>query len=193
MERCLGTRSLGGAAFGCSDVWVQAWGCLGAGMFGCRGVRVPRCLGARSLGGAVVGCKGLGCWVQRPRCSGAAAFGCLGLGDSRNPTKSDTAQSRRASTPRYPAVKPSPATAHGTLYQPTEPAAPNLGGRRVAVAARRSRQKSVLCKTGRFSVSGDRRRADAKTAGAPAGSRVCPTYFALESPVGSPPLGRAVD
>ncbi len=79
-----------------------------------------------------------------------------------------------------------PATAAGMIYRPAEPAPTS------AVAARRSRKLSVLCKIGHFGVSGDRRQADAKTADAPAGNRVSPTYFALESPVGSQPLGRAV-
>ncbi len=77
-----------------------------------------------------------------------------------------------------------PATAAGMIYRPAATS---------AVAARRSRKISVLCKIGLFGVSGDRRRADAKTAGAPAGNRVSPTYFALESSVGSQPLGRTVD
>ena len=43
-------------------------------------------------------------------------------------------QSRRAATPRCPAVKIGPATADGTLYRPNKPSAPNIGGRRATVA-----------------------------------------------------------
>jgi len=43
-------------------------------------------------------------------------------------------QTRRAATPRCPAVKIGPATADGTLYRPTKPSAPNIGGRRATVA-----------------------------------------------------------
>ena len=50
-----------------------------------------------------------------------------------------------------------------------------------------------LCKPDHFGVSGDRRWSDAKTAGKPPRIRVSPTYFALESQVGSLSLGGAVD
>jgi hypothetical protein len=116
-------------------------------------------------------------WVEDSKCVAQVRV-------LRNPTKSVT----RPKPPRGNAEVPG--RENRPRHSSTGPQSPRRPTS--AVAARRSRQKSVLCKTGHFGVSGDRRRADAETAGAPAGNRVSPTYSALESPVGSQPLGRAL-
>jgi hypothetical protein len=77
------------------------------------------------LGGVWVGKKNL--WVEDSKCAPVFGF----CETQRNLSRS---QSRRAATPRYAAVKIGPATADGTFYRPTEPSAPNIGGRRATVA-----------------------------------------------------------
>ena len=66
-------------------------------------------------------------WVEDSKCAPVFGF----CETQRNLSRS---QSRRAATPRYAAVKIGPATADGTFYRPTEPSAPNIGGRRATVA-----------------------------------------------------------
>ena len=66
-------------------------------------------------------------WVEDSKCASVFGF----CETQRNLSRS---QSRRAATPRYAAVKIGPATADGTFYRPTEPSAPNIGGRRATVA-----------------------------------------------------------
>ena len=75
--------------------------------------------------GVWVGEKNL--WAEDSKCGSVFGF----CETQRNLSHS---QSRRAATPKFPAVKTGPATAAGTLYRPTKPAASNIGGRRATVA-----------------------------------------------------------
>ena len=58
----------------------------------------------------------------------------LGFGLCETQRNLSHSQTRRTASPHAPAVETGPATAAGTLYRPTKPAAPNLRNRRATVA-----------------------------------------------------------